>query len=146
MTASRFRSLYRFTATLLLWAVASAALAAPLSATLYRDANCGCCHKYVDHLRAAGFDVTVAEMGDRAERFRAAGVAPELSSCHMMRVGGYTVVGHVPLEVVAKLLREQPDIDGIALPGMPIGTPGMPGEKTQTFVVRTLQADVYARL
>ncbi|ERJ20096.1 Putative exported protein [Salinisphaera shabanensis E1L3A] len=146
MTASRFRSLSRFAATLLLWALASAAIAAPVSATLYRDASCGCCHKYVDHLRVAGFDVTVADMGNRAERFGAAGVPPELSSCHMMRIGGYTVVGHVPLEIVARLLREQPDIDGIALPGMPIGTPGMPGEKTQTFVVRTLQGDVYARL
>ena len=146
MTASRFRSLSRFAATLLLWAVASIAVAAPLSATLYRDASCGCCHKYVDHLRAAGYDVTVAEMGNRAERFRAAGVPPELSSCHMMRIGGYVVVGHVPLETVARLLREQPDIKGIALPGMPIGTPGMPGEKTQPFVVRTLQGDVYARL
>ena len=146
MIASRFRSLSRFAATLILWALASAAVAAPLSATLYRDASCGCCHKYVEHLRAAGYDVTVAEMGNRAERFSAAGVPPELSSCHMMRIGGYTVVGHVPLETVARLLREQPDINGIALPGMPVGTPGMPGEKTQPFVVRTLQGDVYARL
>ena len=146
MTLSRFRTISRFAAALLLWALATAAVAAPMAATLYRDPSCGCCHKYVDHLRAAGFDVTVADMGSRAERFRAAGVPPELSSCHMMRIGGYTVVGHVPLEVVAKLLRERPDINGIALPGMPIGTPGMPGKKTQTFVVRTLQGDVYARL
>ena len=146
MTLSRFRTISRFAAALLLWALATAAVAAPMAATLYRDPSCGCCHKYVDHLRAAGFDVTVADMGSRAERFRAAGVPPELSSCHLMRIGGYTVVGHVPLETVAKLLREQPDIDGIALPGMPIGTPGMPGKKTQTFVVRTLQGDVYARL
>lgn len=142
----RFRLTLQFAAVLLLAGLTSAALAAPLAASLYRDPNCGCCHKYVEHLRAAGYDVTVQAMGNRAARFKDAGVPPQLSSCHLMRIGGYTVVGHVPLAVVARLLEERPDIRGIALPGMPIGTPGMPGPKTQTFVVRTLAGDVYARL
>lgn len=138
--------LLRLTAVVLLSFAASVAAAAPLAATLYRSPSCGCCHKYVDHLRDAGYDVKVENMGDHARRFRAAGVAPQLGSCHLMRVGGYVVVGHVPLEVVERLLRERPDIDGISLPGMPIGTPGMPGPKTQPYVVRTLAGDVYARL
>ena len=139
-------ALSRFAAAFLIWSLASAAVAAPVAASLYRDPNCGCCHKYVDHLRAAGFEVNVQAMGDRVARFRDAGVAPQLSSCHLMRIGGYTVVGHVPLAVIAKLLDERPLIRGISLPGMPIGTPGMPGPKTGPFVVRTLDGDIYARL
>jgi len=146
MTHPRYRAIAKFLASLALWATASVGVAAPISVALYRDANCGCCHKYVEHLRSAGFDVDVHAMGDHAARFRAAGVTAQLSSCHMMRVGGYVVVGHAPLEVVARLLRERPDIRGISLPGMPIVTPGMPGPKTQPFVARTLAGDVYARL
>ena len=146
MIYPRYRALPRFAVALLFWTLASSAVAAPVAASLYRDPNCGCCHKYVEHLRAAGFDVDVQPMGDRVARFREAGVAPQLSSCHMMRIGGYTVVGHVPLAVIAKLLDERALIRGISLPGMPIGTPGMPGPKTEPFVVRTLDGDVYARL
>jgi len=141
-----FHRIARFAVAVLLWSLASVAIAAPVTASLYRAPSCGCCHKYVEHLRNAGFDVNVQDMGDHAKRFRAAGVAPQLGSCHLMRVGGYIVVGHAPLEVVARLLRERPDIRGISLPGMPIGTPGMPGPKTQPFVARTLAGDVYARL
>ena len=142
----RFRLRLQFAAILALASLTSVGLAAPLAASMYRDPNCGCCHKYVEHLRAAGYDVSVEPMGDRAVRFAEAGVPPQLSSCHLMRIGGYTVVGHVPLEVVARLLEERPPIRGISLPGMPIGTPGMPGPKTETYVVRTLAGDVYARL
>lgn len=140
------RRLARFAAVVLLASLASVAVAAPITASLYRSPSCGCCHKYVTHLRNAGFDVQVHDMGDHGQRFREAGVAAQLGSCHLMRVGGYVVVGHVPLVVVERLLREQPDIRGISLPGMPIGTPGMPGPKTQPFVVRTLAGDVYATL
>lgn len=140
------RRLARFAAVVLLASLASVAVAAPITASLYRAPSCGCCHKYVTHLRNAGFDVQIYDMGDHGQRFREAGVAPQLGSCHLMRVGGYVVVGHVPLVVVERLLREQPDIRGISLPGMPIGTPGMPGPKTEPFVVRTLAGDVYATL
>lgn len=130
---------------LALWALAGAALAEPVTATLYHDPNCGCCTKYVEHLRAAGYAVEVETIDDRTALFREAGVPPELSSCHMMRIGGYVVVGHVPLAAIEKLLTEQPDIAGISLPGMPIGTPGMPGPKTEPYVVRSLDGEVYAR-
>ena len=139
--------LSRTIAMLSLWALASifagAAFAAPVTATLYHNPGCMCCEKYADYLNENGFDVEVVDRDDMATTNREHGVPPNLASCHTMTIGDYVVVGHVPAEVVTKLLDEQPDIRGSSLPGMPMGSPGMGGQKESPFVIRTLGDDVY---
>lgn len=109
-----------------------------LEATLYKSATCGCCGEYVKFLQAQGALVKVVLQDDLSPLKRRYGIPPEAQSCHTMRLAGYTVEGHVPLAALQKLLRERPRIDGIALPGMPLGTPGMPGPKTQPYRVLAL--------
>jgi hypothetical protein len=96
------------------------------SAAVYKSATCGCCSKWVDHLRAGGFDARATDVPDIVEVKRAYGVPAALESCHTAVVGGYVIEGHVPADAVARLLKERPaDIAGLAVPGMPIGSPGM---------------------
>jgi hypothetical protein len=133
------------TLSLLVFASAftSSAFAAPVQAALYHNPGCMCCEKYADYLTENGFEVEVLDTNDMAGTNREHGVPPKLASCHTMEVGSYVVVGHVPAEVVKKLLNEQPDIRGISLPGMPMGSPGMGGQKESPFVIRTLSDTVY---
>ncbi len=112
-----------------------AARAGDMDATLYKDPDCGCCAEYAKHLQGQGFAVTVKETSALDALRRMAGVPPKLASCHTMTVGGYVVEGHVPVAAVRKLLAEKPDVRGIALPGMPLGSPGMNGQKEAPFVV-----------
>jgi len=120
------------------------AVAAPVKATLYHNPGCMCCEQYADYLNNKGYDVEILNTNDMAALNDKHGVKPELSSCHTMLIGDYVVVGHVPEAAIVKLLREKPDIRGIALPGMPAGSPGMSGQKKSPFVIRTLSGDVYA--
>ena len=103
-------------------AVASAALP-PM--TVYKDPNCGCCTEWVGHVRKAGFVVTVRDTADMASVKASFGVPSALESCHTARVGAYAIEGHVPADLIQKLLREQPVARGLAVPGMPMGSPGM---------------------
>lgn len=106
--------------------------------TMYRDPNCGCCSLWGEIARKAGHEVRVTDHADMASVKQRYGVPLELASCHTSLVGGYVVEGHVPLEDVARLLRERPtDIAGIAVAGMPAGSPGMemPDGTTQPFQV-----------
>lgn len=121
------------------------ATAKPLiQATLWHNPGCQCCAKYALYLDRHGFAVKVIDSSDLGAVFRAHAVPDKLVSCHLMTVRGYTVVGHVPVDVVQKLLREHPDIRGISLPGMPGGSPGMGpdsrmgGPKTAPFVIYTI--------
>jgi len=100
-----------------------------LTATVFLSPTCGCCHGYVEHLRQRGVRVETVEMMDVSPKKRALGIPMEMWSCHTTVIGNYVIEGHVPFEAVEKLLVEKPDIDGIALPGMPTGVPGMPGPK-----------------
>ncbi len=93
--------------------------------TVYRDPNCGCCTDWVSHVRKAGFTVTVRDTADMASVKASFGVPSALESCHTARVGAYAIEGHVPADLIQKLLREQPVARGLAVPGMPIGSPGM---------------------
>ena len=94
--------------------------------TVYRDPSCGCCEKWAALARDAGYQVSVLDDPDMASVKRKLGVPAQLSSCHTAVVGDFVVEGHVPLEQVGRLLRERPEgIRGIAVPGMPIGSPGM---------------------
>jgi hypothetical protein len=117
------------------------AIAAPVRAKLYKNPQCGCCEGYAAYLRENGFEVDVEATNDLAEISQNAGVPEKLQGCHSMFVGGYVVDGHVPVKVVRKLLSERPPIAGITLPGMPMGSPGMVGQKTQPFVVYAVTKD-----
>ena len=121
---------------------ATAAHAADLvKATLYKNPDCGCCEGYADYLRSNGFDVTVKPTNDLAMISHNAGVPERLEGCHTMFVDGYVVDGHVPVDIVQRLLKDHPRIKGITLPGMPPGSPGMVGTKTKPFVVYALPKD-----
>ena len=87
--------------------------------------TCGCCTAWAELARSAGYEVTVTDTTDFVGMKSAANVPEALVSCHTTRVGGYVVEGHVPFAAVAKLMTEKPDIAGIAVPGMPMGSPGM---------------------
>ena len=105
--------------------------------TVYKSPTCGCCGKWVDHLRANGFKVKVQEVSNIMETKQQYGVPEVLTSCHTAIVGDYIVEGHVPAKEVKRLLSEQPDIAGLAVPGMPVGSPGMevPGAAPQPYNV-----------
>ena len=107
-------------------------------ATVYKSPECHCCGAYVGYLRRNGFDVRIEEVADMTPVKRRFGIPPDLESCHTMSVGGYVVEGHVPIEAIDRLLSEKPGIKGIALPGMPEGSPGMPGAKSRPFVIHTI--------
>jgi hypothetical protein len=103
--------------------------------TLYKDPQCGCCEGYADYLRGHGFQVSVVPTHDLPLLDDKYGIAADLQPCHISLVDGYVVGGHVPVEVVDRLLTERPKITGITLPGMPPGSPGMNGEKTAPFTI-----------
>jgi hypothetical protein len=93
--------------------------------TVYKSPTCGCCGNWVDHARAAGFTVRTIDTNDLASVKRDMGVPSDLESCHTVVVGNYLVEGHVPAKEVKRMLSTKPAIRGIAVPGMPIGSPGM---------------------
>jgi hypothetical protein len=100
---------------------------AQTSVDVFKSATCGCCAKWVDHMRKAGFTVHVTDL-DEAElqKIKARyGVPESAKSCHTARVAGFTVEGHVPASEVKRLLSQKPQVAGLAVPGMPLGSPGM---------------------
>jgi hypothetical protein len=135
------RRTFSLGAALTLLASPLRAVAAPIKATLYKNPQCTCCEGYAAYLRENGFEVEVKPTNDLAEISQKAGVPEKYQGCHTMFVDGYVVDGHVPVEIVRKLLTERPAIAGITLPGMPSGSPGMTGAKTQTFVIYAVTKD-----
>ncbi|MDP9880420.1 hypothetical protein J2W25_004749 [Variovorax boronicumulans] len=117
--------------TLLKLAAATASLplaaqaAAPM-VEIWKDPNCGCCQDWVKHLNKNGFATRVHDEGNGPARERL-GIPVKLGSCHTGRVGGYAIEGHVPAREMQRLLKEKPKAIGLAVPGMPIGSPGMDG-------------------
>jgi hypothetical protein len=114
--------------------------------TTYRDTGCGCCESWVKLAREAGYSVELHDL-DRSERLRRFHLSDSSAGCHTTVVDGYLVEGHVPLDVVARLLRERPKTRGITIPGMPTGIAGMGGIPQPTAVL-TLdsQPRVFARV
>jgi hypothetical protein len=108
---------------------------------VYKSATCACCQKWVDYVRRRGFKVTVSEVSDMNSVKRDLGVPSEVATCHTAVVGGYFIEGHVPAEDITRLLAEHPDIAGLAVPGMPIGSPGMEGPIAQPYSVLAVQKD-----
>jgi hypothetical protein len=117
------------------------AIAEPLRATLYKNPQCSCCESYATYLRRHGFEVDVKPTNDLMQISAKAGVPEQLQGCHTMFVDGYVVDGHVPVNLIRKLLSERPAIAGIALPGMPAGSPGMTGLKQGPFTIYSVTKD-----
>jgi hypothetical protein len=114
--------------------------------TVFKSASCGCCSNYVNYLEKQGFNVLVTEMQDLSGMKAEAGIPAEMQSCHTSKVGDYVVEGHMPIEAIQKLMDEQPDIKGIALPGMPAASPGMPGTKMGAFLIMTLDGQLFMEI
>jgi hypothetical protein len=113
-------------ATALLVSTASSARAASLPAiTAYRNPGCGCCKKWAAILQQNGFTLTMIDDDDLDGRRAKAGVPADLAGCHTAFMGDYVIEGHVPLADIMRLVTEAPKIKGIAVPGMPMGSPGM---------------------
>ncbi len=110
---------------------------------VFKSPTCGCCTGWVDHLREAGFQVEVTEADDLEPIRRQLGVPYGKGSCHTARVGGYMVEGHVPATDIQRLLAEHPDVRGLVLPGMPLGSPGMevPDGRVQPYTVEQVAHD-----
>jgi hypothetical protein len=102
---------------------------------VYKSPTCGCCSKWVEHMAGAGFETTVRDVEAIAGIKRDLGVPAALQSCHTALVDGYVLEGHVPADVALKLLREKPAAVGLAVPGMPMGSPGMEGPTRDRYDV-----------
>lgn len=108
----------------------------------YKSESCGCCTLHESYLRGSGKlnvkDIQMQDISSIKERYN---IPAELRSCHTAVLGNYFVEGHIPLEAINKLIAEKPNIAGIAMPGMPSGSPGMPGAKTGKFVIYAVNSD-----
>jgi hypothetical protein len=120
--------------------VRSSGSAVPIQ--VFKTPTCGCCAKWVDHMKAAGFAPAVQDLPNLAVVKSNAAVPANLQSCHTALVGGYVVEGHVPADTVKRLLKEKPRVAGIAVPGMPIGSPGMEqGDRRDAYDVLAFTKD-----
>ena len=118
---------------------ASQLVAAPLNATLHKDPNCGCCIEYAHYLEDNGFNVTMIHHNNMTPVKQRLGTS-QAATCHTVEIEGYVVEGHVPVTAINKMLKEQPNIKGLALPGMPLNSPGMGPEKKGSLQVLELDA------
>lgn len=110
-------------------------------ATVYKSPTCGCCSKWVTHLERAGFKVETHDRNDMHVVKDELGVPPELRSCHTAEIGGYAIEGHVPADDILRLLQQRPQVSGLAVPGMPTGSPGMEGGTPDAYSVLTFDGE-----
>ena len=118
--------------------------AVPLPAmVVHKNASCGCCTLWIDHMRAAGFSVEVRDVDNLDPVKSRVGIPAGKGSCHTAEVGGYFIEGHVPAADIKRLLAEGPDAKGLVVPGMPAGSPGMemPDGRVQPYVVELVGRD-----
>ncbi len=108
---------------------------------VFKSPYCGCCEKWVEHMRKAGFDVVTKDVNDVPAARKLTGMPERFGSCHTAKVGGYVVEGHVPAADVQRLLKEKPKAVGLAAPGMPQGSPGMETNHPQPYDTLLVQAD-----
>lgn len=110
-----------------------------LMAEVFYSPTCGCCINYMGHARDSGIEIKATQTSDMdsvKERFN---IPASMRSCHTMKIGNYFVEGHIPAAAIQKLMAEKPDIDGIAMAGMPSGSPGMPGVKQGQFEIYAIK-------
>jgi len=104
--------------------------------TVYKSPTCGCCKKWISHLEQNGFKVTAFDVNDVVPYKIKNKITPKLASCHTAIINGYAIEGHVPAKDILRLLKEKPNVKGLAVPGMPIGSPGMEmGDKKDAYNV-----------
>lgn len=123
--------------------LAAAALAPPVQGqgrglpkvVVSKDPGCGCCGTWAEHLRRAGFSVEIVETRNLNAVKQRLGVPADIVSCHTAEVDGYVVEGHVPASAIMRLLEQRPQAKGLAVPGMPMGSPGMEGGRPETYEV-----------
>lgn len=108
---------------------------------VYKSPTCGCCSEWVDHLEAAGFTVAAENVRDMAAVKHREGVPLDLSSCHTAVIGDYVFEGHIPARVIRDFLDEAPELSGLAVPGMPVGSPGMEGPNPVPYDVIAFDQD-----
>ena len=114
---------------------------------VWKSPSCGCCSGWVEHLRGNGFEVVTNDLQDLLPVKRMAGVPEHLQACHTAKVGDYVIEGHVPASAIQRLLEERPGIKGLAVPGMPAGSPGMPSPTPERYHVLSFgegEPDVFA--
>ena len=121
----------------------------PNTVKVYKDPNCGCCAKWADHMRENGFTVETVDMPDLSMVKQRYAIGESLQSCHTAVIGDYAFEGHVPADVITKFLAEKPAVAGLAVPGMPSGSPGMEGATKERYDVLTFdragRTTVYAQ-
>ena len=125
----------------LLASLLSQSLAAATRIEVYKTPTCGCCGKWVEHLRANGFEPLVKEVSSTTEYQARYGVPDKMKSCHTAVVNGYTIEGHVPAADIERLLKERPKAKGLAAPGMPAGSPGMDSAHHPAYAVMLFDAN-----
>lgn len=142
-SAHRFhrRSLLGLVVALTLGQASRPLFAAEPVIKVHKDPNCGCCSGWVQHLRDAGFAVEVDDTSDLDLVRSRLGIPQELAACHTAEMGSYLLEGHVPALAVRRLLAERPNAKGLAVPGMPVGAPGMEGGQAQPYTVVLFGAD-----
>ena len=136
------RSFKLFSLAICAAAMAVATAAAPTitsaakpTITVYKDPNCGCCRNWIEHLKKHGYAVVAKDTPDMAQIKKTLGVPGDLRSCHTAVVEGYLIEGHVPAADIDRLLATKANVKGLAVPGMPMGSPGMEGSVTQHYQV-----------
>lgn len=117
------------------------AMAAAPVIDVYKSEFCGCCAAWVEHLKANGFAPTVKNVANPSDYRERGGIPDELGSCHTAIVKGYAIEGHVPASDIKRLLAEKPKAKGLAVPAMPLGSPGMEGPRKDPYDVLLVQAD-----
>ena len=134
---------------LVLAAVSSPSQPAGPTIMVFKTPTCSCCGKWVEHLKSNGFVVKVQEVSDTSPYQRQYHVPRTMQSCHTAVVNGYTIEGHVPAAEIKRLLNERPKLVGLAVPGMPLGSPGMESSRSEPYSVMSFdesgRASVYAR-
>lgn len=115
--------------------VESSGVVKGVDATVYKSPNCGCCGAWAQYAERQGMNVEVKEVRNLNQIKGEHGVPSSLESCHTTVLNDYVVEGHIPAESIEKLLEEEPDVQGIGLPGMPQGSPGMPGPKQEDWEI-----------
>lgn len=121
--------------------IAAGVNAATPEMTVFKTKTCGCCSKWVEHMRTNGFKVTVNDVPSTAEYRHEFGVPAKLQSCHTAVVSGYTIEGHVPASEIQRFLKEKPNSKGLAVPGMPAGSPGMESDRLDSYSVLRFEKD-----
>ena len=136
----KFKTAFTALAALSLMVTSSPSQQTGPQVTVYKTRTCSCCKNWAAHLQANGFSVNVQDVDSTAAYQKQYRVPANLVSCHTAIVNGYTIEGHVPAREIKRLLAERPKVLGIAVPGMPIGSPGMEGPRSQAYSVLTFDA------